>query len=185
MNPIDLFSIFTQQVPFFLIMITIYIIATIFIKVSKKDISKESSLLMYGIAKILIVLIIPMLLLTYLYAPVIILGIAILFMESGKSKISLLAKDIESINNTTVGKITTKLLEILPLALSIVLVYSILFLAMFPVNITLINIILNVIQIYLIVIIMEISFYVTIMIIRDDLRFIKNKANYENIIKNE
>ena len=85
----------------------------------------------------------------------IILGVAILFMESERF-VSPLIKEIENTNINNLGKVAIKLLDIVPFILSITLVYSILFLAIFPTNMTLINTIISIPQIYLYIIAFDI-----------------------------
>jgi len=87
----------------------------------------------------------------------IILGIAILSMESERF-VSPLTKEIESANINNLGKVAIKILDIASFILSIILVYSILLLAIFPTNMTLINILISIPQIYLFVIVFDISF---------------------------
>jgi hypothetical protein len=87
----------------------------------------------------------------------IILGVAILFMESERF-VSPLTKEIENVNINNLEKIAIKLLDIVPFILSIALVYSILFLAIFPTNMTLINTILIISQVYLYIIVFDIIF---------------------------
>jgi len=87
----------------------------------------------------------------------IILGIAILFMESERF-VSPLTKEIESININNLGKVAIKILDIVSFILSIILVYSILLLAIFPINMTLINTILIISQVYLYIIAFDIIF---------------------------
>ncbi len=155
MNPINLLSTFTEQAPFLLIITALYIITTIYIRLSKKEVSKISTYIIRGISKILIVSIIPMLAIIYssiitatlsLSAIIslgvsILLGMAILFMESERF-ISPLTKEIENLSINNWEKIAIKLLDIIQFILSIILVYSILFLAIYPTNMTLINTIL-------------------------------------------
>ena len=192
MSLLSLLNTFTEQAPLFLIVTTLYIIATIFVKISKKGISKISNYIIRGISKILVVSLIPILITVYssIMAAIsfvsssatitninitgtansllslsaiislgvsIILGIAILFMESERF-VSPLIKEIENTNINNLEKIAIKLLDIVPFILSIALVYSILFLAIFPTNMTLINTILIISQVYLYIITFDIIF---------------------------
>jgi hypothetical protein len=189
MNPLDLLNMFTEQVPIFLVMTTLYIISIIVVRVLKKELSQISTYLVRGIAKIFIVSIIPILISTYssiitatsfvsslttitniqiseptgsllLLAIIslgisILLGMAILFIESERFMSPL---KIENLNINNLGKIAIKLLNIVPFILSMILVYSILFLAMYPTNMTLIGIILSVSEVYLYIIVFDIIF---------------------------
>ena len=71
---------------------------------------------------------------------------------------SPLTKEIESININNLGKVAIKILDIVSFILSIILVYSILLLAIFPINMTLINTILIISQVYLYIIAFDIIF---------------------------
>jgi len=192
MSLLSLLNTFTEQAPLFLIVITLYIIATIFVKISKKGISEISNYIIRGISRILIVSLIPILITVYssIMAAIsfvsssatitninitgtansllslsaiislgvsIILGIAILFMESERF-VSPLIKEIKNVNINNLKKIAIKLLDFVPFILSIALVYSILFLAIFPTNMTLINTILIISQVYLYIIAFDIIF---------------------------
>jgi len=79
------------------------------------------------------------------------LGIVILFIE-GERILSPTLKEIENININNLGKIAIKLLSIASFILAIILTYSTIFLAMFPTNITLINIIPLIAQIYILIV---------------------------------
>jgi hypothetical protein len=214
MNLLNLLNTFTEQAPIFLVITTIYIIATIFIKVSKKEISAVSSFIIGGIAKLLIVSLIPTLIAVYssimaamsfvsssttitniqisgttssllsLSAIIslgasIILGIAILFMESERF-VSPLIKEIESLNVNNLGKIAIKLLNIVPFILSIILIYSILSLAIYPTNMTLINTILIISQVYLYIIIFDIAFSILVAASNKELK--NEMADYKNLL---
>jgi hypothetical protein len=72
--------------------------------------------------------------------------------------VSPLIKEIENVNINNLEKIAIKLLDVTPFILSISLVYSILFLAIFPTSMTLINTILIISQVYLYIIIFDIIF---------------------------
>ena len=192
MSLLSLLNTFTEQAPLFLIVITLYIIATIFVKISKKGISEISNYIIRGISRILIVSLIPILITVYssIMAAIsfvsssatitninitgtansllslsaiislgvsIILGIAILFMESERF-VSPLIKEIKNVNINNLKKIAIKLLDFVPFILSIALVYSILFLAIFPTNMILINTILIISQVYLYIIAFDIIF---------------------------
>jgi hypothetical protein len=177
MNPINLLNTFTKQVSFLLIITALYIITTIYIRLSKKEVSKISTYIIRGISKILIVSIIPMLAIVYssiitatlsLFAIIslnvsILLGIAILFMESERF-VSPLTKEIENLNINNWKKIAIKLLDIVQFILSIILVYSILFLTIYPTNMILINTILVIPQVYLFMITFDMIFSILAVI---------------------
>ncbi len=177
MNPINLLNTFTKQVSFLLIITALYIITTIYIRLSKKEVSKISTYIIRGISKILIVSIIPMLAIVYssiitatlsLFAIIslnvsILLGIAILFMESERF-VSPLTKEIENLNINNWEKIAIKLLDIVQFILSIILVYSILFLTIYPTNMILINMILVIPQVYLFMITFDMIFSILAVI---------------------
>jgi hypothetical protein len=176
-NPINLLNTFTKQVSFLLIITALYIITTIYIRLSKKEVSKISTYIIRGISKILIVSIIPMLAIVYssiitatlsLFAIIslnvsILLGIAILFMESERF-VSPLTKEIENLNINNWEKIAIKLLDIVQFILSIILVYSILFLTIYPTNMILINMILVIPQVYLFMITFDMIFSILAVI---------------------
>jgi len=192
MSLLSLLNTFIEQAPLFLIVTTLYIIATIFVKISKREMSKISNYIIRGISRILIVSLVPILITIYssIIAAIsfvsssttitninitgtansllslsaiislgvsIILGIAILFIESERF-ISPLTKEIENTNINNLGKVAIKLLDIASFVLSIALVYSTLFLAIFPTNMTLINTIIAIPQIYLFIIVFDIIF---------------------------
>ena len=192
MSLLSLLNTFIEQAPLFLIVTTLYIIATIFVKISKREMSKISNYIIKGISKILIVSLVPILITVYssIIAAIsfvsssttitninitgtansllllsaiislgvsIILGIAILFIESERF-VSPLIKEIENTNINNLGKVAIKILDIASFILSIILVYSILFLAIFPTNMTLINTIIAIPQIYLFIIVFDIIF---------------------------
>ena len=79
------------------------------------------------------------------------LGIILLFIE-GERILSPTLKEIDNIEINNLGKIAIKLLSIASFILAIILAYSILFLAMFPTNITLINTIPIIAQIYILIV---------------------------------
>jgi hypothetical protein len=194
MNLLNLLNTFTEQAPFLLIITALYIITIIYIKVLKKEIYKLSTYIIRGISKILIVSIIPTLIIIYysiiaatsfvsssvtssslsLLAIIslnvsILLGIVILFMESERF-ISSLTKEIENLNINNWEKITIKLLNVIQFILSIILIYSILFLAIYPTNIILINIILIISQVYLFMIIFDMIFSILAAILSKELK---------------
>jgi len=86
----------------------------------------------------------------------IILGIAILFMESERF-VSPLIKEIQNANINNLEKAAIKILDIASFILSIILVYSILLLAIFPTNITLINTLIGIPQIYIFIIVFDLT----------------------------
>jgi len=180
MNPLDILNTFTKVAPFFLIPITAYIISTIITRVLKKEVSKAYNYIIKRTAELYIVSIIPVFITIYssitnitniyiletinplssLLAIIsffasITLGIAILSMESERF-VSPLIKEIENMNINNLGKVVIKLLDIISFILSIILVYSILLLTIFPTNVTLINIITNIPRVYLYIIIFDI-----------------------------
>jgi len=185
MSLLSLLNTFTEQAPLFLIVITIYIIITIIMRISKKEVSKISNFIINGIVRLLIVLTIPTLITIYssmiainnitniyIFGTVnslsslsaiislgvsIILGIAILFMESERFVSPLI---VENVNINNLGKVAIKLLDIIPFILSIVLIYSILFLVIFPTNIILISTIFIISQVYLYIIAFDIIFFI-------------------------
>jgi len=180
MNPLDILNTFIKVIPFFLIPITAYIISTIITRVLKKEVSKAYNYIIKRTAELYIVSIIPVFITIYssitnitniyiletinplssLLAIIsffasITLGIAILSMESERF-VSPLIKEIENMNINNLGKVVIKLLDIISFILSIILVYSILLLTIFPTNVTLINIITNIPRVYLYIIIFDI-----------------------------
>ena len=196
MSLLSLLNTFIEQAPLFLIVTTLYIIATIFVKISKREMSKISNYIIKGISKILIVSLVPILITVYssIIAAIsfvsssttitninitgtansllslsaiislsisIILGIVILFIESERF-ISPLTKEIENTNINNLGKVAIKILDIASFILSIALVYSTLFLAIFPTNMTLINTIITIPQIYLFIIVFDIIFSILV-----------------------
>jgi hypothetical protein len=105
----------------------------------------------------------------------VLLGIAILFMESERF-VSPLTKEIENLNINNLGKIAIKLLDIAPFILSIILAYSILFLVIYPTNMTLINTILSISQVYLYIIIFDIIVSTLIAYSKKEI------ANYKDLL---
>ena len=210
MNPLDMLNTFVGQALLFLIVTTAYIISAIVIRILKKNISQISSYIMNGLAKILIVLTIPLLITIYssaiavnsfvsslsnitniniagaanllLSLPAIfslgvsiILGIAILFMESERF-VSPLTKEIQNANINNLEKVAMKILDIASFVLSIILVYSILLLAIFPANMILINTLIAIPQIYLYIIVFDIIFSIIVSISKKG----KNTNNINN-----
>ena len=183
MNPINLLNTFTKQAHFFLIITALYIIAIIYIRLSKKEACKLSTYIIRGISRILIVSVIPMLAIVYssiitatlsLSAIIsfnifILLGIAILFMESERFA-SPLTKEIENLNINNWKKIVIKLLDVVQFILSIILVYSILFLAIYPTNMILINTILVIPQVYMYIIAFDTIFFILAAISSKELK---------------
>ena len=214
MNPLDLLNIVTKQVPFLLIITTLYIISTIFIRILAKKISEIFTYTIEGLTKIFIVSSISSLIDIYyhvvnitsfasslnniqifeatssslsllaiisLSAPII-LGIIILFMES-KRFISPLIIENTNINN--LEKIAIKLLNIISFVLSITLIYSVLFLAIFPTSMALINIIMIISQVYLYIIMFDIIFSIIAIASNKKLGSINEWANYKDLLKNK
>lgn len=107
----------------------------------------------------------------------IILGIAILFIESERF-ISPLSKEIEDINLNNLEKIAIKLLDIVPFILAIIIIYGILFLAIYPTNMTLINIILNILQVYIFIIIIDIIASIIVAILKENPKLINEEIYY-------
>jgi len=210
MNPLDMLNTFVGQALLFLIVTTAYIISAIVIRILKKNISQISSYIMNGLAKVLIVLTIPLLITIYssaiavnsfvsslsnitniniagaanllLSLPAIfslgvsiILGIAILFMESERF-VSPLTKEIQNANINNLEKVAMKILDIASFVLSIILVYSILLLAIFPANMILINTLIAIPQIYLYIIVFDIIFSIIVSISKKG----KNTNNINN-----
>jgi len=210
MNPLDMLNTFVGQALLFLIVTTAYIISAIVIRILKKNISQISSYIMKGLAKVLIVLTIPLLITIYssaiavnsfvsslsnitniniagaanllLSLPAIfslgvsiILGIAILFMESERF-VSPLTKEIQNANINNLEKVAMKILDIASFVLSIILVYSILLLAIFPANMILINTLIAIPQIYLYIIVFDIIFSIIVSISKKG----KNTNNINN-----
>ena len=107
----------------------------------------------------------------------IILGIILLFIEIKERK-QFILKEIENINiNNNLKKIVIKLLNIMPLILAIIIVGSLLLLIIFPINITLINIIVIIPQIYIPIIFLNIILFILI-------EYSSNKKANINIEKN-
>gem|GEM_PF-3173246 len=138
-------------------MVTLYIIYTIITRVRKKESSKSSDFIINKAAIFLILIAMPVLLVvSYLTFSIfniyiaMILGIALLFLESRNDDLQFL-KEIE--NNENINKfikIFIKLsIKTVPFILSIILVYSLALLTIFPLNMSLVNIIVgSIIPIY-------------------------------------
>jgi len=107
----------------------------------------------------------------------IILGIAILSIESERF-VSPLIKEIENININNLGKVAIKLLDIISFILSVILVYSILLLAIFPTNITLISTIIDISQLYIYILIFDILSSIIVFTLN-------SQANYKDLLKNK
>ena len=217
MNLLNLLNIYIKQVPFLLIIMTLYIISTIFIRISKKKISEISTYIMEGMTKILVVSSISSLISVYYYVtnaisfisslttitntniagtinPLlslsaiislgasIILGIVILWIES---KRFILPLKIENENINNLVKNAIKLLNIISFILSIVLVYSISFLAIFPTDMTLINITMIISQVYIYIIIFDIIFSIIAIISNKKLGSMNEWVNYKDLLKNK
>jgi hypothetical protein len=88
---------------------------------------------------------------------------AILFMEGERFELQLI-KEVENTNINNLEKIGIKVLDATSFILSIILVYSILLLAIFPINMTLINTIMNISQLYILIIVFNILSSITISI---------------------
>jgi hypothetical protein len=113
----------------------------------------------------------------------ILLGIAILFMESERF-VSPLIKEIENANINNLGKTAIRLLDIALFILSIILVYSILLLAIFPTNMTLINTIINISQLYIYIITFNIIGYITVFTLNNISKLTNEQANYKDLLRN-
>jgi len=209
MSLLNILNTFTEQTPLFLILITAYIISAIIIRVSKKEVSKISNFIINGIVRLLIVSTIPMLIAIYssmiainnitnihIFGTVnslsslsvifslgisIILGIAILFMESERFVSPLI---VENININNLGKIAIKLLDIVPFILSIILIYSILFLAIYPTSMVLIDTILSISELYLFIIVFDVIFSI-IAFTLNNVSKLTNGANYKDLLRNK
>jgi len=188
---LSLLDTFIKQIYLLLILATVYIISVIITRILKKKEPRVYYYIVREIAKLLIVSVIPVLITLYssiititnianihisetvnlllsLSAIIslgvsIILGIAILFMEGERFE-SQLIKEVENTNINNLEKIGIKLLDATSFILSIILVYSILLLAIFPTNTTLINAIMAIPQIYLYIIVFNILSSITISI---------------------
>jgi len=191
MIPTNILNIFTKQVPSFLIIVTGFIAAIIFVRLSKKGWSELSKIIINRITKILIASIIPMLTKIYLFilatlsflskliikfniyisqkdflilslpaifslGILILLSVVILFIES--ERFVSLSKEIENFEDWR--KIAIKIFDNIPFILAIILAYSAILLAIFPTDITLINTISIIIQIYIFIIALDIGFFV-------------------------
>ena len=209
MSLLSLLNTFTEQAPLFLIVITAYVISAIIIRISKKEVSKISNFIINGIVRLLIVSTIPMLIAIYssmiainnitnihIFGTVnslsslsvifslgisIILGIAILFMESERFVSPLI---VENVNINNLGKIAIKLLDIVPFILSIILIYSILFLAIYPTSMVLIDTILSISQLYLFIIVFDVIFSI-IAFTLNNVSKLTNGANYKDLLRNK
>ena len=209
MSLLSLLNTFTEQAPLFLIVITAYVISAIIIRISKKEVSKISNFIINGIVRLLIVSTIPMLIAIYssmiainnitnihIFGTVnslsslsvifslgisIILGIAILFMESERFVSPLI---VENININNLGKIAIKLLDIVPFILSIILIYSILFLAIYPTSMVLIDTILSISELYLFIIVFDVIFSIIAFTLNNVSKLI-NGANYKDLLRNK
>jgi len=209
MSLLSLLNTFTEQAPLFLIVITAYVISAIIIRISKKEVSKISNFIINGIVRLLIVSTIPMLIAIYssmiainnitnihIFGTVnslsslsvifslgisIILGIAILFMESERFVSPLI---VENININNLGKIAIKLLDIVPFILSIILIYSILFLAIYPTSMVLIDTILSISELYLFIIVFDVIFSI-IAFTLNNVSKLTNGANYKDLLRNK
>ena len=114
----------------------------------------------------------------------IILGIAILFIESERFA-SPLIKEIKNLNINNLEKVAIKLLDIVPFILSIIVVYSILFLAIFPTNMVLINTIIDTSQLYIYIIAFDIISSITVFVLNKIPELTNGQANYKNLLRNK
>jgi hypothetical protein len=193
MNLLDISNIFIKQAYLFLILLAVYIINVIIIRVLKKEMSKAYSYIIKGIIRLIIVSVIPALIIIYSSIIVttnilaifsFIISIIILLMESERF-VSPLIKEVENANINNLGKVAINLLDIVPFILSIILTYSTLFLVIYPTNMTLINVIINISQLYLYIIVFDIFSSIVIFALKDTSKSANEKANYRDLLRNK
>ncbi|MFZ8800858.1 MAG: hypothetical protein ACO2ON_01610 [Candidatus Nanopusillus sp.] len=142
-----------------LALITFYIIYVIFIKIKKKN-SEIGDYVVEKIAELFVIMPIPIFVALYsltqstvlLYLAVI-LGMALLFIEGKTTNLHLLKEIKNNTNKHNLEKLFIKLfMNILPFALSVMILYSLLLLIMFPLNIVLIDTVLMIMPLLIVII---------------------------------